>query len=100
MLKRNRRPSDPGAILKKLFMEPRDIKIVDLEAATGVSRKHLSQVINGHKRISPDLARKLAAVFETTSQVWLNHQAAVDAWDVDHLDDDWKPKQIFKANAA
>ena len=100
MIKRNRRPSTPGIILKKLYMEPRNIKVIDLEEATGISRKHLSQIVTGPKRLSPDVAHKLAVVLNTTSQVWLNHQAAIDAWDADHADNGWKPSRTFYAVAV
>jgi len=92
---RNRRPSHPGAILKAHYMEPRDISVTALAAAMGLSRKHVSQIINGHKRIEPTTAARLSMVLETTPRFWLNLQAAVDGWDAMAEMSDWTPAATF-----
>lgn len=40
-LRRSRRPSTPGMILKAHYMEPRDISVTALAEALGMSRKHM-----------------------------------------------------------
>ncbi len=97
---RKRRPSHPGTILRAHYLEARGIGIGELAAAIEVSRKHLSQVVNGHKRVEPALAAKLAKVLGTTAQFWLNLQAAVDAWDAVAAVEGWKPGREFPAPVA
>jgi addiction module HigA family antidote len=92
---RKRRPSHPGAILRAHYLEVRGIGIGELAAAIEMSRKHLSQVVNGHKRVEPTLAARLAKALGTTAQFWLNLQAAVDAWDAMAAVECWKPGREF-----
>ncbi len=92
---RRRRPSHPGLILRAHYLEPRGIGVGELAAALDVSRKHMSQVLNGHKRIEPTLAARLAKAFGTTAQFWLNLQAALDAWDAVEASEGWQPHKKF-----
>lgn len=80
MLTRRRPPTHPGLILKEHYLVPRNVKIQDFADATGISRKHLSQVINGHAGISADTALKFAEALGTTPQLWINLQVAVDLY--------------------
>ncbi len=77
---RDRPPRHPGTILRRHFMEPRGVTVTALAAACGVSRKHLSRVLNGHTRLEPGLAAALARAFGTTAAFWINLQANLDAW--------------------
>ena len=99
-LVRNRRPSHPGAILRAHYLEPRGVGIGELAAAIEVSRKHLSQVVNGHKRVEPALAARLAKALGTTAQFWLNLQSAVDAWDAVAAAAAWRPGREFPPPAS
>jgi len=92
---RRRRPSHPGAILRAHYVEPRGIGVGELAAALDVSRKHMSQVLNGHKRVEPTLAVRLSKALGTTPQFWLNLQAAVDAWDASEASGEWQPHRKF-----
>ena len=94
-LKRNRRPSMPGDNLKGLFLEPRGVTVKELAETIGVSTKHVSQLVNGHVRISPQMAAKLGKVFGNGARVWLDLQAAVDAWDAEREAADWTPPRTF-----
>lgn len=99
-LRRSRRPSIPGAILRAHYMEPRGVSVSDLAGAAGVSRKHMSQVVNGHKRIEAALAVRLGRVFGTSPAFWLNLQAAVDTYDAACDLADWTPGRTFDAPVA
>lgn len=94
-LKRHRRPSPPGLILRAHYLEPRGVSITALATALDLSRKHTSQVVNGHKPIDPRIAAKLARLFDTTTRFWLNLQAAVDDWDATTELADWQPTVTF-----
>jgi addiction module HigA family antidote len=97
---RRRRPSHPGAILRAHYVQPRGIGVGELAAALDVSRKHMSQVLNGHKRVEPTLAARLAKALGTTAQCWVNLQAAVDAWDAVEASEGWQPNRKFPPPAA
>ncbi len=80
MIPINRAPIHPGSILKELFLDERNISISALAEATNVSRKHVSMIVNEHIGISSEMALRLAAVFGTSAQVWMNMQNQYDLW--------------------
>lgn len=71
-------PPHPGRILKNLYLDPLEITITNAAKGLGVSRKTLSQLINGHYGITPDMALRLSEAFNTTPQLWLNMQQNFD----------------------
>lgn len=94
-----RRPNPPGRILRDMFMTDRRITVTALAAALKISRKHMSEIVNGRARVEPPVAARLAAVLGTSAQLWLNLQAAVDAWDAEKEAKSWKPGARFPAAA-
>ena len=75
---RQRAPSHPGGILKRLYLEPLNLAISDLAIALAVSRKKVSKLINERGAITPEMALRLSIAFETTPQLWLNLQQNYD----------------------
>jgi addiction module HigA family antidote len=98
-LVRTRRPTPPGEILRELFLKDRGVTVSALAAALKVSRKHASEIVNGRTRIEPAIAARLAAVLGTSARLWLNLQAAVDAWDAERETRNWRPGARFPAAA-
>jgi antitoxin HigA-1 len=90
MRKRLRRPTHPGGILRRHYMEPIPITVSGLAVVLGVSRKTLSEIVNEHASITPDMALRLSKAFETTPELWLNMQRNHDLWQASHKSDDWK----------
>ena len=78
---RTRRPTPPGGILSELYLAPRNVSIAKFAEAVGVTRKHMSAIVNGHAAITAEMATRMAAVLGTTAQYWLNLQNAVDLYD-------------------
>jgi len=78
---RTRRPSLPGEILAELYLAPHEISIAKFAEACGVTRKHMSAIVNGHAAVTAEMATRMAAVLGTTAQFWLNLQNAVDLYD-------------------
>lgn len=76
-----RRPTSPGEILVELYLAPHEISIAAFADACGVSRKHMSGIINGHVAITAEMATRIAAALGTSAQYWLNLQNAVDLYD-------------------
>ncbi len=78
---RTRRPSVPGAILAELCLARHEISIARFADACGVTRKHVSRIVNGHVAITAEMAARMAAVLSTTAQYWLNLQNTVDLYE-------------------
>jgi addiction module HigA family antidote len=47
-------------------------------AALGVTRTTLSELVHGHRGISPEMAVRLSKVFGGSAQSWLTQQAQYD----------------------
>ncbi len=76
-------PPHPGEILRDLWLEPENITVSDAAQALGVSRKHLSAIINGRAAVKPEMALRLEMVFRVSAESWLGHQMAYDLWQVE-----------------
>lgn len=83
-MKQQRSPSHPGGILKRLYLEPLNLTIVDLARALKVSRKTVSKIVNQAGGITPEMALRLSIAFGTTPQLWLNLQQNYDLWIAEH----------------
>ena len=46
-------PAHPGEILKEMYMGPLGVTITQTADALGVSRKHVSAIVNGRVPVSP-----------------------------------------------
>lgn len=74
-------PPHPGTILKGLYLDGVGLTVTQAAEALGISRKTLSQIINGKAGISPHMAIMLSQAFPTTTpQLWLNLQQQYDLW--------------------
>lgn len=90
-----RKPTQPGTILAKHYLEPREITIVAFAEAVGRSRKHISDIIHGRARIDAIMAERIAKVLDTTTQFWINLQNAVDIYEAEQKNREWKPTRRF-----
>jgi len=54
------------------------LTITDAAAALGVTRNTLSELVNGKRGISPEMAVGLSKVFGGTAEGWLVQQAQYD----------------------
>jgi addiction module HigA family antidote len=79
--KMTRRPTAPGVILAEFYLTPKGVKVTDFADATGLSRKHMSDIIHGRARVTAEAASRIAEALGTTAQYWLNLQNAVDLYD-------------------
>ena len=73
-------PPHPGEVLRELCIEPLGLSITEVANALGVSRKTLSNILNCHAGISPEMAVRLSIAFNTTSESWLAQQLQYDLW--------------------
>ena len=56
--------------------------------ALGVSRKALSNILNGRAGISPEMAVRLSIAFDTTAESWMNQQVQYDLWQAEQHRDE------------
>jgi addiction module HigA family antidote len=75
-------PAHPGEILLEMYLKPLGVTITDAAVALGVTRKHVSAIVNARASVTPDMAVRLAAVFATEPELWVNMQAQYDLWTV------------------
>lgn len=78
---RNRRPTHPGAILREDILPAARITQTELAGVLGVSRRTVNQIVNEQRPVTTDIALRLARVFRTTPEFWLNLQLAVEIWE-------------------
>ena len=80
-IKNKRRPTHPGELLREETLPAAGLTQSEFASRLGVSRRIVSEVIHERRAVNPDLAHRLARVFNTTPEFWLRLQEAVDIWD-------------------
>ena len=76
-----RRPTHPGEMLREEFMPGFGLSVAQLAARIGVSRQSVNELVNERRALSPGMALRLARLFGTSPQYWLNMQRNIDIWD-------------------
>ena len=71
-------PPHPGLSVRHDCLEPLGLSVTDAAKRLGVSRKHLSDLVNGHSGISPEMAIRLDKAFGGGAETWFRLQAAYD----------------------
>ena len=94
MRTRNRPPAHPGRILKNLYLSPLGVSNTELAHTLGVSRKAISNIVNEHKSVTPEMALRLSRAFPNTSpEFWLNLQKNYDLWHAARDSLEWQKVQ-------
>jgi addiction module HigA family antidote len=73
-------PAHPGEVIRELCLEPLGLSVTDAARALGVTRKALSEMLNGRAGVSPAMALRLAKAFNTTAERWMAIQQDYDLW--------------------
>src|SRR6202789_3688866 len=68
-------PPHPGGVVLRQCIEPSGLTITQSAQALGVTRNTLSELVNGKRGISPEMAVRLSKVFGGTEDGWLVQQA-------------------------
>jgi addiction module HigA family antidote len=71
-------PPHPGGFVFRQCLEPLGLTITDAASALGVTRTTLSELVNGKRGISPEMAVRLSKVFGGSAESWLVQQAQYD----------------------
>ncbi|HYB90178.1 MAG TPA: HigA family addiction module antitoxin [Candidatus Binataceae bacterium] len=73
-------PAHPGEIIRELCLKPLDLSVTEAARALGVTRKALSELLNGRAGVSPAMALRLAKAFDTSPESWMAMQQHYDLW--------------------
>jgi len=71
-------PPHPGLSVRHDCLEPLGLSVTEAARKLGVSRKQLSDIVNGHSGISPKMAIRLDKAFGGGAETWFHLQAAYD----------------------
>jgi addiction module HigA family antidote len=91
-------PEHPGRVLKELYLGALELTVTEVAKGLGVSRQALSNIINEHSGITPEMALRLEKAFGTSRQAWLNMQQNYDLWHA-LQDADLSNVRVFVASA-
>ena len=71
-------PPHPGLSIRHDCLEPLGLSVTAAARKLGISRKHLSDIVNGRSGISPVMAIRLDKAFGGGAGTWYRLQAAYD----------------------
>lgn len=92
-------PAHPGEIVREECLKPLGLTVTAAAEALGVTRKALSDLLNGHSGVSPDMAIRLEQVFGSTADTWLRLQLQRDLWEARQRSDKIKVNRRFTTAA-
>jgi len=75
-----RKPIHPGELFKEEVLIPLGLTVTHAAEYLGVSRKALSEFINCHSSLSPEMAIRIGKATKTSPESWLNMQTKLDIW--------------------
>lgn len=73
-------PVHPGEIIREDCLKPLGLTVTETAKGLGVTRKALSDLLNGHSGVSPEMAIRLEKAGWTTADHWLRMQMQYDLW--------------------
>jgi addiction module HigA family antidote len=71
-------PPHPGLSVKQDCLEPLGLSVTEAAKILNVSRKQLSDLVNRHAGISPEMAIRLDKAFGGGAETWHRLQASYD----------------------
>ena len=70
-------PAHPGEVLRDYLGS---ITVAEAAARLGVTRAHLSRILNGHAGVTAAMSLRLAAALGTSPDFWAKMQLNYDLW--------------------
>ena len=80
----NRRPTPPGSILLREFLEPLGITQSAFAKHIGVTNARLSEIIHGKRPVTMDSALRFERALGFSAESWLRMQLTLDMYDALH----------------
>lgn len=81
-------PPHPGEHVRITCLQPLGLTVTAAAQALGVSRKALSELVNGHSGVSPDMAIRLSKAFGSSAKHWMRLQMNYDLWHAEQRNED------------
>lgn len=91
-------PPHPGEFIREICLKPLELTVTNAARHLGVTRKALSELLNGKSGISPEMALRLAKAFNTTPESWLQQQMQYDLWKAKQKESKLKVIALWKEN--
>lgn len=73
-------PPHPGEYLKHDILPALGMTITQLADHLGVSRASLSELVNGNRSVSLEMAQRLGQAFKNGTRFWMTLQMQRDIW--------------------
>lgn len=78
----DQKPTHPGAILREAFMRKSNLTVAKLATELGVSRQSVNELLLERRAVSPEMAMRLARLFNNSADFWLSAQQSLDLWGI------------------
>jgi addiction module HigA family antidote len=73
-------PPHPGETVREFCVKPLGLTVTEAAKGLGVTRTALSELLNGRRGISPEMAIRLSTAFGGSAESWITQQAQYDLW--------------------
>ena len=93
-------PAHPGEVVRENCLKPLGLTATAAAAGLGVTRKALSDLLNGHSGVSPDMAIRLEKAGWSTADHWLRMQMQRDLWEARQREAGIKVKPFSQPTSA
>jgi antitoxin HigA-1 len=80
MIPKKRKPTHPGEILQKEFIEPMGLTQLGLAKHLKIPVQRINEIVNGKRGVTSETAWLLAQTFGTTPEFWANLQNNYDLY--------------------
>jgi antitoxin HigA-1 len=80
MIPKYRKPTIPGEVLLKEFLEPLGLTQVKLAKRMNVPVQRINTIINGRRDMTAETAVLLSRALNTSVEFWMNLQTACDIY--------------------
>ncbi|MCF8003451.1 MAG: HigA family addiction module antidote protein [Chromatiaceae bacterium] len=87
----------PGEVIRALCLEPLGLTMTDAARGLGVAEEILAGLIDGHDRISPEMAIRLSKGFGGSAESWLRQQMQYDLAQIAEQADEIDVKRLGSA---
>ena len=74
-------PPHPGEILREDCLKAVGLSVTAAAKWLGVSRVTLSELLNGHNRVTAEMAIRLEKAGWGSAESWIRNQASYDLWE-------------------
>lgn len=75
-----RPPTHPGVVLAEEFLAPLGITQAEAARRMRMSANRLNELVRGKRGVTAATAIRLAELFSTSPDLWMNLQASWDLW--------------------